>query len=103
MSMIYCRGCGKEVHSTAVSCPSCGAVQEQNVPAQTTKRILPAFLLCFFLGSLGVHRFYVGKVGTGILQLVTLGGLGIWVLIDLIMLALGSFTDKQGNKLTQWS
>ncbi len=103
MSMIYCRGCGKEVHSTAVSCPSCGAVQEQNAPAQTTKRILPAFLLCFFLGSLGVHRFYVGKVGTGILQLVTLGGLGIWVLIDLIMLALGSFTDKQGNKLTQWS
>jgi len=67
------------------------------------KRILPAFLLCFFLGCFGAHRFYVGKVGTGILQLVTLGGLGIWALIDFIMIIIGSFTDKGGNKLTQWT
>lgn len=67
------------------------------------KRILPAFLLCFFLGCFGAHRFYVGKVGTGILQLVTLGGLGIWALIDFIMIIIGSFTDKDGNKLTQWT
>jgi TM2 domain-containing membrane protein YozV len=67
------------------------------------KRILPAFLLCFFLGILGAHRFYVGKIGTGILQLVTLGGLGIWALIDFIMIIVGSFTDKQGNKITQWT
>ena len=67
------------------------------------KKILPAFLLCFFLGILGVHRFYVGKIGTGILQLVTLGGLGIWALIDCIMLIAGAFTDKQGDKLTQWT
>lgn len=67
------------------------------------KRILPAFLLCFFLGFLGVHRFYVGKIGTGILQIVTLGGLGIWVLIDFIMIIVGAFTDKQGRKITQWT
>lgn len=67
------------------------------------KRILPAFLLCFFVGFLGVHRFYVGKVGTGILQIVTLGGLGIWVLIDFIMIIVGAFTDKQGRKITQWT
>jgi TM2 domain-containing membrane protein YozV len=67
------------------------------------KRILPAFLLCFFLGCFGAHRFYVGKVGTAILQIVTLGGLGIWVLIDFIMIIIGSFTDKDGNKLTQWT
>lgn len=67
------------------------------------KRILPAFLLCFFLGCFGAHRFYVGKTGTGILQLVTLGGLGIWALIDFIMIIIGSFTDKQGNKITQWT
>ncbi len=67
------------------------------------KRILPAFLLCFFLGILGAHRFYVGKIGTGILQLVTLGGLGIWALIDFIMIIVGAFTDKQGNKITQWT
>ncbi len=67
------------------------------------KRILPAFLLCFFLGILGAHRFYVGKIGTGILQLVTLGGLGIWALIDFIMSIVGAFTDKEGNKITQWT
>ena len=67
------------------------------------KKILPAFLLCFFLGCFGAHRFYVGKVGTAILQIVTLGGLGIWALIDFIMIIIGSFTDKEGNKLTQWT
>ena len=67
------------------------------------KRILPAFLLCFFFGVLGVHRFYVGKIGTGILQLVTLGGLGIWALIDFIMIIVGASTDKAGNKVTAWT
>ena len=67
------------------------------------KRILPAFLLCFFLGCFGAHRFYVGKIGTGILQILTLGGLGIWALIDWIMIIVGAFTDKDGNKLTQWT
>lgn len=67
------------------------------------KRILPAFLLCFFLGCFGVHRFYVGKVGTGMLQLITLGGLGICALIDFVMIIVGAFTDKQGNKITQWT
>lgn len=67
------------------------------------KKRLVALLLCFFLGGLGVHRFYVGKVGTGILQIVTLGGFfGIWVLIDFIMIIVGKFTDKQGNVLETW-
>ena len=69
----------------------------------TEKRILPAFLLCLFLGIVGAHRFYVGKIGTGILQLFTLGGLGIWALIDFIMIIVGAFTDKEGNKITQWT
>ena len=47
----------------------------------------------------GVHRFYVGKIGTGVLQLVTLGGLGIWALIDMIMIILQKFTDSEGNTL----
>jgi TM2 domain-containing membrane protein YozV len=67
------------------------------------KRILPAFLLCFFLGAFGAHRFYVGKVDTGVLQLLTLGGFGIWAIFDFILLICGAFTDKQGNKLTQWT
>jgi TM2 domain-containing membrane protein YozV len=64
---------------------------------KSEKNFVAALLLCLLLGGLGVHRFYVGKIGTGILQLVTLGGLGVWVLIDLIMIAIGKFTDKEGR------
>ena len=60
------------------------------------KNFVATLLLCVLLGGLGVHRFYVGKIGTGILQLITMGGLGIWALIDLIIIAVGKFTDKDG-------
>jgi TM2 domain-containing membrane protein YozV len=69
----------------------------------TDKRILPAFLLCFFLGVFGAHRFYVGKTGTAILMIVTLGGLGIWALADLIMIVVGAFKDSEGVKITKWT
>ena len=61
--------------------------------------MVPAALLCFFLGGLGVHRFYVGKIGTGILMIFTLGGLGIWLIIDFVMILTGSFKDKKGKNL----
>ncbi len=64
--------------------------------ATSDKDFVPALLLCFFLGMLGVHRFYVGKIGTGILQLITFGGFGIWVMVDFILIATGNFKDKQG-------
>lgn len=70
-------------------------------PVTGSRSWIAALLLCFFLGGLGVHRFYVGKVGTGILMLLTLGGLGIWVLIDLIIILIGKFTDKQGQALAR--
>ena len=59
--------------------------------------LISIVLLCFFLGGLGIHRFYVGKIGTGILMLITLGGFGIWTLIDFIIIIVGKFTDKEGN------
>lgn len=63
------------------------------------KKKITALLLCFFLGFLGVHRFYVGKSGTGILYLLTFGLGGIGVLIDFIIILLGGFKDKAGQPL----
>lgn len=103
MAMIFCRGCGSEIHESAIACPSCGAPQ-QNSKAEhkSDKTILPAFLLCFFLGVFGIHRFYVGKVGTGILQLITFGGFFIWAFFDFIMIIAGEFSDREGKRLTEW-
>lgn len=73
----------------------------QGRPASPKSR-LAAALLAFFIGVLGIHRFYVGKIGTGILMIVTLGGLGLWVLIDLIVILVGSFRDKEERVLSNW-
>ena len=66
------------------------------------KKRLVALLLCLFLGGLGIHRFYVGKTGTGVVWLLTGGCCGIGWLVDLIMILCGKFTDKDGNVLTEW-
>ena len=77
-------------------------VDAQGRPASPKSR-LAAALLAFFLGGLGVHRFYVGKVGTGIAIILTIGGFfGIWPLIDLIMILVGSFKDKQERYVANW-
>lgn len=63
------------------------------------KGFVPTILLCFFLGVLGIHRFYVGKIGTGILMLITFGGFGIWVIIDFVIIVVGNFTDSEGRPI----
>ena len=60
---------------------------------------LTAILLCFFLGSLGIHRFYLGYTLIGVIQLLTFGGLLIWVIVDLIRLIIGSLKDYEDNDL----
>ena len=58
-----------------------------------------ALLLSIFLGELGVDRFYLGHIGTGILKLITFGGFGIWWLIDIILIATNSLKDSKGQPL----
>ena len=60
------------------------------------KDFLTTLLISFLLGWFGIDRFYLGKVGTGILKLITLGGFGIWWIIDIILTIAGAATDKQG-------
>jgi len=64
---------------------------------------LTTTLLAVFTGVFGGHRFYVGKTGTGILMLCTLGGLGIWYLVDCVMVATGEFRDARGRRVLRWA
>lgn len=78
-------------------------------PECSDRLILPAFLMAFFVGALGVHRFYVGKTGSGIAMLVltlTIVGIfisGIWAFIDWIVIVSGSFRDSEDRLLKKWT
>ena len=126
---MFCTSCGKEVPVSAAACPACGAAQQglpkrfcHNCGAESTaaaeacakcgvrfgaaptgegKDWLTTLLLAIFLGWLGVHRFYTDHVGIGVAQLLTAGGCGIWTLVDIIMIAAGSYKDKQGRPLVK--
>ena len=93
---MFCNKCGKEINDDAVVCVGCGcAVNEFN--ALKDNKGLVTLLLCLLLGPLGAHRFYTGHIVIGVVQLLTFGGCGIWLLIDLIMLLTGAFKDAEGN------
>ena len=116
--VLYCEACGAHMQ-TASQDPNTYYENQQHYqqPApnqnyhyyhveQTTKVISPcnrwlAFVLCLFLGYIGIHRFYVGKIGTGLLYVFTCGLFGIGTLVDLILIAMGSFTDSAGLMLKE--
>jgi len=87
------------VHESARACPQCGAPRGADVSPRSRLVVL---LLCLFFGALGVHRFYVGKIGTGVLWLLTVGLLGIGALVDFIMIGAGSFRDANGLRVLDW-
>lgn len=71
-------------------------------PKAGTKKWVAAFLLCWFVGILGIHRFYLGYTWQGVVQLLTLGGLGIWVFIDWIRLLINDLKAADGSELENY-
>ncbi len=71
------------------------------VRSDTSRDWLTTLLLCIFLGQLGIHRFYTNHIAIGILQFLTLGGCGIWWLIDIILIVTDSYRDYEGNPLVR--
>lgn len=93
----YCVECGELIRDKAEICPKCGVRQASS---EGNKEWMTTLLLCIFLGGIGVHRFYTGHTLIGILQLITLGGCGVWTLIDLILILTNKFKDSNGNLIT---
>lgn len=94
----FCQNCGSKTNPNAVVCTTCGVALARPVDV-SSKDWLTTLLLCFFLGTFGIHRFYTGHTGIGIAQLLTFGGCGIWTLVDFIMIIVGSYKDADGKPL----
>ncbi len=108
---VYCQKCGNPMTPQERFCRKCGwdsTVPLWSIPAAappvnaSDKKRAVAAILCFLLGVFGAHRFYVGKIGTGLLWLFTLSFLGIGWLFDLILIIAGEFKDSEGKKLVVW-
>ena len=104
---MYCTNCGKQIDDRAVVCVHCGvptinqSVANPIIGGVQRYDWLTTLLLCFFLGGLGIHSFYTKKTGIGVAQLLTLGGCGIWALVDLIMIITEGYRDGNGNPLVR--
>ena len=91
----FCLSCGKETFAGAQVCSNCGI----SLAPTSDKDLVTASLLSWLVGWLGIDRFYLGYTGLGIVKLVTLGGCGIWALIDVILVVLRKLPDAQGRPL----
>jgi len=98
----FCSSCGAIIKKEAEICPKCGVRQKgSSGKGDVGAKWLTLVLLSFFLGALGVDRFYTGYIGLGILKLITAGGCGVWALIDFILIVCGKYKDANGRLITR--
>lgn len=104
-AVVPCRQCGERILAIAEICPHCGVRQDPGQVArpleESDKKLVPAAILCVLLGVFGAHRFYTGRTASGIAQLCTLGGLGLWMLYDFILIVTGQFRDADDRLVTE--
>jgi TM2 domain-containing membrane protein YozV len=118
--MMYCQNCGLFFPDEETSCKECGGPLAQTkkelpfdeglqppseppaLPEVSPKQRNTVILLCYFAGIFGVHRFYLGKILSGIFMLLTLGGLTIWTCIDFVTAVTGTLRDSNGRYLEKY-
>ncbi|HJU89013.1 MAG TPA: TM2 domain-containing protein [Gemmatimonadaceae bacterium] len=102
---VLCRNCDAEISVLAELCPACGVRQYEGsskaLAGLSEKRTGAAAILAFFFGVFGVHRFYLGRPKSAILQLLTLGGLGVWAMVDFVLILFGELKDGEGRRLKE--
>lgn len=99
--IVYCNNCGNEVSDQDAYCSRCGHSLRAGADISQKSRLV-AGILAWFLGVFGIHRFYVGRICSGVFMILTFGGLGFWALIDAIVVLCGEFKDCDGKKLRIW-
>ena len=107
---VYCVRCGNGMETGDRYCHGCGWEADRPLPAPAEPTILnpsehsrlTAFLLCIVLGWVGAHRFYVGKIGTGILWLCTFGIFAVGTIYDAVLIGTGEFRDSDGRRVYRW-
>lgn len=97
----FCPHCNGEINIDATRCKHCK--KWLNETSNKPKNFLETMLLCYFLGAMGIHRFYTGYYVIGIIQLLTIGGCGIWSLIDTISICVNSYKDSNGIPLNNYN
>lgn len=98
----YCTNCGWDAEAPDDAPPAAPPESPRDLGPASNKNRLTALLLCALIGWLGLHRFYIGRPGSGVVWLLTLGFLGVGVIYDAVMLATGELVDGEGKRVLHW-